>query len=316
MIDFGRYTVGGSRKPRKRRGGRVLPASALRVFVSLPLFCAVILVSGSGIFEAPETGRLGDDPRELAERRVLEDRAFNVLVVGVDQGPDGASEEAGARADTLMLARVFPETGEVRLLSVPRDLFIEVSPGYEDRVNAAYAYGGIRQTVKAVESYTGTNIDHYAVVDFEGFESVVDAMGGVRLDVRAGEYPPEWGLEEGSQTLSGEQALFYARFRGMSGGDLDRVERQQEIIAALREQALGLDSVSTLPEVARAAENVRTDLGFRKSVSLGGVLLGSGGGSRMETGKLVGEAATLSDGRQVLIPDDEENRRLIEEFLR
>lgn len=262
-------------------------------------------------------GWLDGEPRELAERRVLSEEPVDVLTVGIDRRPDAGSEGMGVRADTLILTRVFPGTGEIRLLSVPRDLFVEISPGTEDRVNAAYSHGGVEQTVRAVESYTGVDIDHYAVADFEGFEEMVDAMGGVEVDVVEGEYPPELGLEEGRQKLSGHQALAYARYRGTSGGDLDRIERQQEVLVALKRQALEPDSVSRLPEVARAAkENIETDLGLSESFALGKALLERGREAPVEAGKLVGEPTILSDGRQVLLPDDEANRRLIEEFLR
>ncbi len=308
MQDFGRYTSNG---PRKRRRRRVLFAPAVAVA------CVGFFFAGDALSGFSGAGTLDDNLRELAERRDLPDGDITVLAVGTDQRPGGGSEGMGVRADVIMLARVFPETGEVRLLSIPRDLLVEVSPGVDDRVNAAYASGGVEQTARAVESYAGLEIDNHAVVDFEGFENMVDAMGGAGVDVREGEYPEEWGIEEGPQRLDGEQALHYARYRGTSGGDLDRIERQQEIIASLRSQALEPGSVSKLPEVARAAEeNIRTDLGLGESVALGKTLLGQGMEAPLKTGQLSGEPATLPDGREVLIPDDEENQRLIREFLR
>lgn len=279
---------------------------AASLFAALFL-CLALYLSG-GVTE------LGDETRELAERREVSEEAVNVLAIGADARPDGGSEGMGVRADTVMLARILPESGEVRLLSIPRDLFVEISPGYEDRLNAAYANGGAGQTVRAVQGYTGIELDGHAVVGFEGFEEVVDAMGGVEVEV--GEDMPEIGVRAGRQTLDGEKALLYARYRGTSGGDLDRMERQREILASLRHKALNPDSVTRLPELSRVAgENVETDLDFDVSVAFGRTLL-ERGSSPLRTGQLVGKPATLSDGRQVLIPDDETNRRIVEEFLR
>src|SRR3712207_4971490 len=127
---------------------------------------------------------------------------MNVLVVGVDKRPPESKEAQVemTRTDTMMLVRLVPKTGEVKLLSVPRDLLLEIAPGVQDRINAAYAYGGIEQTMGALENYTEVPIDHYAIVDFAGFEAVVDAMGGVEVDVED-ELPPEWNMELGIQRL-------------------------------------------------------------------------------------------------------------------
>lgn len=307
MQDFGRYTSASSRKRRRKR---VFFAPVLAVLVA----CVGLFFAG-GAFSG--LSLLGGDPKELAQRKDLSDGAINVLAVGTDERPDGESEDMGVRADTLMLARVFPGTGEVRLLSIPRDLFVEISPDMEDRINAAYASGGAGQSVRAVENYTGVDIDNRAVVDFEGFEDVVDAVGGVEVDVREGEYPAGSGIEAGPQRLDGEQALFYARYRGTSGGDLDRIDRQQQILAALRKQTLAPGSMAKLPEITRvASENIETDLDLEDSIALGKTLLGRGGEAPLETGQLSGEPTTLPDGREVLIPDDEGNQRLIRRFLR
>jgi LCP family protein required for cell wall assembly len=281
------------------------------------------LFSGDALSGLPVFERMDGDSAKPVERQTFErekpeeEGAFNVLAVGVDRRPDGDPESTGVRADALMLARVFPETGEVRLVSIPRDLFIEISLGVEDRVNAAYAFGGIEQTVRAVEDHTGAEIDNHAVADFKSFKEVVNAMGGVEVDVAEGGYPAESGIEEGRQRLSGRQALLYARYRGTPGGDLDRMDRQREILSSLRAQAFTATSVVKLPKIARVAgKNTSTDLGFEESVALGRTFLSRGGDAPLETGQLSGEPTTLPDGREVLIPDDEANRLMIEDFLR
>jgi LCP family protein required for cell wall assembly len=190
-----------------------------------------------------------------------------VLVLGVDRRPS-AGEGSASHSDTMMLVRVSPQTGTVKLLSVPRDLFVEVRPGVEDRINTAYLYGGTERATVVMEDLTGIPIDRHAIVDFGGFEDAIDALGGVTLKV--GE-PIRLGIEgrrvyipAGRQELDGLEALAYARYRGSACGDLDRIRRQQRLIAALREQALGWNTITRLPGIVKVThQNVDTNLGYR-----------------------------------------------------
>jgi LCP family protein required for cell wall assembly len=214
-----------------------------------------------------------------------------------------------------MLVQVVPKTGDVRLLSVPRDLLVEVEPGTKDRINAAYNYGGIDETVDALEDYADVPIDHYAIVDFQGFNEVIDAMGGVRVDVGENEFPEKWHMGEGVQRLGGRKALFYARYRGTPGGDLDRMERQRELVAALRSKALRWNIVNKLPATMKVMnENVQTDLGLDGAVILGQVLVRRGRHAEMTSEQLQGTPRTLSNGDQVLVPDDEANKTILQKF--
>jgi len=242
----------------------------------------------------------------------------NVLVLGVDRRPADSPlpQVIGSRSDTIMLVRIYPRSGEVGLLSIPRDLLVEVEPGVQDRINAAYSYGGVDQAREVVESVTGIPVDRYAIVDFDGFSDTIDAVGGVEVDVED-EIPPRYGIQDGLQTLNGEQALFYARWRGTSRGDLDRIEHQQRLIAALRSKALDWDTVTRLPEVMKIMEaNVETDLGFREALSLGRVLIDRGRNAPMTTVQLEGTPDILPSGAQVLIPREAANEAILKEFRR
>jgi LCP family protein required for cell wall assembly len=244
------------------------------------------------------------------------DGPLNVLVLGVDQRPPGSGEAQveGVRTDTVMLVQVVPETGEVKLLSVPRDLLVEIEPGVEDKINAAYSYGGIEQTMGALQNYTRVPIEHYAIVDFEGFRDVINAMGGVEVDVED-EIPPKYEIKDGLQTLNGAQALFYARYRGTAGGDLNRIEQQQRLIAALRSKALGWDTVTELPHIARVMNrNVETNLEFNEALTLGRVLISRGPNAQMTVTQLKGTPKTLPNGNEILVPNDTANEAILTEF--
>ena len=290
---------------------------------TVPVLLAALVVGGVALAYEPE-GEQARGPERLETSRTswvqgmfsggerVEGGPFNVLVLGADERPE--SEEEGSRTDTIMLVRVDPKTGDIRLLSVPRDLLVEVAPGEENRINAAYNFGGIDQTVAAFEEYSGVDVDHYAVVDFEGFRDVINAMGGVEVDV-ADEVPPKYGIEDGLQTLNGQQALFYARYRGTAAGDLDRIKRQQQLVAALRSQAFSLSTVEQLPTLLRVANrNVQTDLDLGQGVTLARVLVKRGPNSQMTAQQLQGDPETLENGDQVLIPDAGANNEILDEF--
>ncbi len=241
---------------------------------------------------------------------------LNVLVLGVDKRPPDSREPqvSGVRTDTIMLVRLVPETGEVRLLSVPRDLLVEVEPGVKDRINVAYNYGGLRQTVEAVENYAEVPLDHYAIVNFEGFEAVVDAVGGVQVEVE-GEFPESWRMEEGVQRLNGRRALRFVRYRDTACGDLDRIERQQQLVAALRSKALRWNTVKKVPKIVKVInENVETDLGLDEAIPLARVLINRGLNARMTSNQLKGTPETLPNGDEVLVPDDRANESILRAF--
>ena len=239
---------------------------------------------------------------------------FNVLVLGVDTRPGAAGEYMGTRSDTIMVVQVIPETGRVELLSIPRDLLVELWPGTQDRINTAYAYGGVELARDVVEGLTGIPIHHYAIVDFKGFVDVIDAMGGVEVDVED-ELPPKYEIQDGPQTLNGRQALFYARYRGTAGGDLDRIQHQQRLIAALRGQALRWDTLTKVPQIAGVLiQNVSTDVGPVDTISLARLLVSRGEGGGMDAVQLQGYPATMPNGDQVLLPDYQANEALLQDF--
>jgi LCP family protein required for cell wall assembly len=239
---------------------------------------------------------------------------LDVLVLGVDRRPSEA-DDAPTRSDTIMLVRVTPATGEVKLLSVPRDLYVEVAPGVKGKINSAYAYGGIDRARDVMERITGVTVDNYVIVDFEGFKEVIDAMGGVKVDVGHGVFPEKWHMGEGVQRLGGRKALFYARYRGTPRADLDRIDHQQELLAALRRQAFRWNTVTKLPGIIKTTnENVDTDLGIWQAIPLARALILHGRDGKMTSSELQGYPTVLPDGSQVLVPEKKANGAILQNF--
>src|SRR5215203_7525019 len=272
--------------------------------------------------ETTQAKRSGEPAHEPEDKPAPDEKVAKeslvVLVLGVDRRP-GAAEGSTSHSDTMMLVRVSSQTGQIRLLSVPRDLLVEVQPGVKDRINTAYLDGGTRRAVAVMEDLTGITIDHHAIVDFRGFEDVIDALGGVTLKVgnpiRIGIDGRRVYIPPGEQELNGLEALAYARYRGTGCGDLDRIRRQQRLVAALREQVLGWNTITKLPGIVKVMhENVETNLGIVQAISLGRALVGRGENGGMRSYQLKGKPEILPNGDAVLVPNEQANERILENF--
>ncbi len=193
------------------------------------------------------------------------------LLVGSDSREGLSKEERrefgtgtgeGRRTDTIMLLHT--GAGPNLLLSIPRDSIVDV-PGYgTTKVNAAYAYGGPKLLVKTLENETGILIDSYVEIGFAGFVNVVDAVGGVEICPKTAMKDPlaKLDVEKGCQEVDGPTALGYARSRKISTlGDIDRAQRQREVVSAVGDKAASpwsvLNPVRYVRLASAGAESVR-----------------------------------------------------------
>ncbi len=212
------------------------------------------------------------------------DDPIHVMLLGVDTRP---SEDSEGRSDTIIVVRIDPAAERVDMFSIPRDLAVNV-PGFSTgvKVNSAYPWGetydvpggGPSLVAQTIEYNFGITIDYYATVDIPGLELVVDTLGGVIVDVdgqlKDDQFPTEdFGytrayFASGLQKLDGRQAVQFARTRH-SDGDFMRAERQQQLLIAIRDQALESGFITKLPELISDLRNtIRTDLSFRQVLSL------------------------------------------------
>jgi LCP family protein required for cell wall assembly len=205
-------------------------------------------------------------------------RGTNFLVVGVD-GRAGLTLDEKKRfhlggepcgcTDTIMLAHLSQDRSRVSVVSLPRDSYAEPA-GRPAKLNAAYAQGGPKLTVRAVEQMTGVHIDHYLEVDFVGFMRTVDLLGGVRVCTAHPLKDRYTGLDlpAGSRLLGGGQALQYVRSRHLDGSaDLSRMRRQQRFLAQLIARATSSGVLANPVKLSRVADTVlgsiRTDQNVR-----------------------------------------------------
>jgi polyisoprenyl-teichoic acid--peptidoglycan teichoic acid transferase len=189
---------------------------------------------------------------------------INILLLGIDKRDDEPVE--GTRSDTMMLASIDPVTKSAALVSLPRDMWVTIPGctaaagcvGGQQRINVAHAAGGPELAAKTVSTDFGVPIDYYARVDFRGFERLVDAVGGVIIDVdtpvKDDEYPTDdYGymriyFAPGPQWMDGRTALQYARSRHGTN-DFARAGRQQRVIVAVRNRVLQLDMLPKAPDM-------------------------------------------------------------------
>lgn len=230
--------------------------------------------SGGGVFGSFQdaAGNVGDLASGAAIAAGVKDPAkdaLTILVMGVDARP-GAPIDIGVRPDAIMVLYLNPATGACRGLAIPRDTLVTL-PGYgETKVNHALMLAGIPYQQLVLEQFLALEIDHYALIDFTGFQKLVDAVGGVTVSVPSELKDGETVLfEAGTQTFNGDQALSYARYRGESDIDIGRVRRQQQIIRGLVQISLGRNIASDVNALLPAVSaHVRTDLNSSELISL------------------------------------------------
>ena len=315
--------------PRRRRGwGRRV---ALALGVLLLLFVAWAIASyvalGNAVSGANE--RLGPVALDGQSGLLLADPT-TTLLLGTDAGP-GAGRENAQRSDSIMLVRTDPGRGRTSFLSIPRDLRVDVPGRGSAKINAAFQLGGPDLAVRTVRGFTGLTVNHVVVVDFRDFEQLIDALGGVTIDVpepivsnrfdcpySTRERCERWGgwrFAPGEQTMGGRRALVYSRIRenrlNPAENDLSRGERQQQVVRAIGDE---LTSFGTLVRMPLLADDLiaplATDLSASELAQLGWVTKRAGRTLRCR----LGGTPTSVGGESALAPV-EENRAVVLMFL-
>ncbi|CAM4061767.1 LytR family transcriptional regulator [Bacillus manliponensis] len=200
---------------------------------------------------------------------------FSLLIMGIE---DYATDGDNGRTDSLMFATVNPKTEQVSLMSIPRDTRVTiVGRDQKDKINAAHAYGGEKMAIETVENFLRVPVDHYVKIDFKGFKGVVDAVGGITVNVpfdfweRSDEdYYKKIYFKKGEQRLNGEEALAYVRMRKQDpNGDFGRAERQRQVVQAILHELNSASTVFKINDLAKTiGKNVKTDIPVSDGLAL------------------------------------------------
>jgi polyisoprenyl-teichoic acid--peptidoglycan teichoic acid transferase len=199
------------------------------------------------------------------------------MIMGSDSR--GASAVSGARSDSILLVRTDPSHHLISMLSIPRDLEVQIPGHGPDKINAAFAFGGPPLLIHTVDKYTGLPVNHMVLVDFTGFKDLIDSLGGVTIDNPykiVSSQPFDgiiWHFGKGPIHLDGRRALAYARIRHTTNprdSDITRTERQQRVTQALMHQLVTPSSLFHLPSIGRdLAKPLATDLSAPELLAMG-----------------------------------------------
>ncbi|HFJ9458892.1 LytR family transcriptional regulator [Bacillus cereus] len=233
---------------------------------------------------------------------------FTILIMGIE---DYATDGQNGRTDSLMFATVNPKTKKISLMSIPRDSRVPiVGKGKEDKINAAHAYGGEEMAIKTVEGFLKVPVDHYIKIDFQGFKGIVDAVGGVTVDVPFDfwersdvDYYKKIQFKQGQQNLNGEEALAYVRMRKQDpNGDYGRAARQRQLLAAVAQKLNSTSTVFKIKDLTTVVgKYIKTDIPISDGLALYNKLSGFDP-STMQTLKLEGEDKKIG-GIYYFLPD-------------
>ncbi|MEN6325196.1 MAG: LCP family protein [Syntrophomonas sp.] len=196
-----------------------------------------------------------------------QDKIANILLIGIDARPG----ETQTRSDTLILLSINKPLNKAALVSIPRDTRI-VFHGANRKINMVNQLKGPEVLCEEVGKLLNTNVDYYMIVNFTGFQEIIDAMGGVYMDVdiRMHSYTSGVFLEKGYQRLSGKQALQYVRFRTNPDMDIGRINRQQKLLMAVAKQILQTDNLLRLPRLITTMQQyVTTNISLNDMLYLG-----------------------------------------------
>lgn len=265
-----------SERARQRRRGRVFKRGLLIALV------AVLLsgVGAAGLWLSQVLGNLGGNGyinNQLRQILVDSDVAkepFYMLLLGTDGRPG----EEQYRSDSIILARIDPIEKRAMLISIPRDTKV-VFKGSTMKINATHYYDGPEGVVSAVNELCGIQISHYAEINFEGMQQLIDAVGGIDINATEGVDDPkhlEIKIEPGQQHMDGATALTYARARYQyADGDFTRMRHQRQVLGALANKILNeLDPGSIVKTIDSVSKMVLTDLGPSDIVSLANAMRG------------------------------------------
>lgn len=255
-------------KPKKRKWLKITLITLSVIFLLVAGYLFMLYKSltdtVANMHEDPRGGQISEKRDKEIEFKKKD--PFSVLLLGVDQ-------RAGdrGRSDTIIVMTVNPKEESIEMVSIPRDTRTEiVGRGTEDKINHAYAFGGVEMSMNTVENFLDIPIDYFVQVNMEGFKEIVDAVGGVTVNNDLKFSYDGHTFPEGKITLNGEEALAFSRMRkGDSRGDFGRQIRQRQIIEAVIKEGASLETLVNYGPIFEAlSENVKTNLTFDQMVAI------------------------------------------------
>ncbi|WP_078543777.1 LCP family protein [Litchfieldia alkalitelluris] len=231
-----------------------------RVFkILLIFFILIIAVFSYGFYQYYQGLQLANVDQEAPTKEKNQEEEFqgatiennigkvNILLLGID-----ARDEEQSRTDTIMIAQYDPKTESAKLVSLMRDIYVEIPEHQSYKINTAFFLGGPELLRKTIKTNFDIDLHYYAIIDFKGFEKAVDALAPVGIEIDVEKAMSEQigvSLQPGLQNLNGKELLGYARFRADAEADFGRVRRQQVVVNALKDEVISVNGVTKLPKL-------------------------------------------------------------------
>lgn len=249
-----------SRRHRKRKSN-FWPIFLLLVAFIIAAVAGALFAS-SNLFNKPQ--KANKENLMVAKDKIM------VMIMGVDE-----REGDVGRSDTLMVATLDPKKKKAALLSIPRDTRVKIKGNGFDKINAAYAYGGYQLTQDTVENLLGVQMEHYVIINIKSFKKIIDAIGGVDINVEKRMYYEDiWDddggllidLQPGMQHMDGDTAITYVRYRDEEG-DIGRISRQQKFMQAVMDRITSPAIIPHIPAIVKEIiGSVETDLSVKQII--------------------------------------------------
>lgn len=254
--------------------------------------------------DVDESQQTDAEPATTTIQLTRKDQFFTFLLMGSDDG--------NGNADTIMVGAYDVKNNKISVVSVPRDTLVDVSRATK-KINGAYGEGGVEQLLEELTPILGFTPDHYIKVDIQGFQAVVDQLGGVSFYVPCDMYHDDGAgfiinLKQGTQWLNGNQALQLVRYRGYANADLGRIQTQQKFLQQIAKQVLSVSSVTKVNEFAKIlSKYFDTDLSITELAWFGTAALSLDFSNDVSFATLPGDGDTTYKGKSwyyQLYPDE------------
>lgn len=254
---------------------------------------------------------------------ISDENIVNILLIGSDKRADW--NDVG-RSDCTMILTIDFKNNKLKLTSLMRDMYVQIPNIGQDKFNSAYSYGGVSLLYETIASCFGVKLDGYIIVDFEAFKSVINALGGVEVELTQAEYEylttaykkgSVLELKQGLNNMNGSQALAYARIRQDAQGDFGRTKRQRVIIQSILQKIKGMSLTSIIDIAGNVMSYVTTDLSNDQMITYIKSILKMGTTTVDELRIPIDNSYTNEriDGKAVLVVDFDTNKDAIYNFI-
>ncbi|WP_088040874.1 LCP family protein [Bacillus sp. EAC] len=312
------------RKKAKKKG----KWKKIGIFVTVALLCLVLSTVGYGYYQYKKGMELAaknknsiivDSPKKIEFKSVDIPNKTNVLLLGVDAHKNGER----SRTDSIMILQ-YTKNHETKLISLMRDSYVSIPGHGNQKLNAAYSFGGVELLRQTIQENFGIGLEYYSIIDFRSFEKMIDVIApqGITVDVEKS-MSSHIGvtLQPGVQQLHGKELLGYARFRHDARGDFDRVARQQKVLNAIKNEVLTVKGITTsVPKTLGLIQPyIQTNFSSFDLVKLGTDFMLRGKNNEIKTLRIPQDNTYVpkryDNVGEVLELDIEKNREILQSFL-